>query len=185
MIEAVSWLGRGALAARQLDRADSYAAEARKLALEQLKQRKLDAEPHLPLALGSSIEVQAQVMAGRGERGEAVAFLRRDFEDLLVDFNSGAHSKEHSPSEPGRQARAGSRDKPLAGAQASAARPTARESASAVFLGALVLRLQAAGAGSGPPCRRVRSEGLLIMGPTQHYGYVAGGLDANPQQETA
>src|SRR5215831_5301895 len=56
MIEAVSWLGRGALAARQLDRADSYAAQARKLALAQLTRRKLDAEPHLPVALGASIE---------------------------------------------------------------------------------------------------------------------------------
>src|SRR6476469_6864408 len=54
LIEAVSWLGRGALAAGQLDRADAYAAETRKLAIDQLKRRKLDAEPHLPMALGAS-----------------------------------------------------------------------------------------------------------------------------------
>src|SRR5437016_3254230 len=78
MTEAVSWLGRGALAAKQLDRADAYAADARRLSLEQLTRRKLDAEPHLPLALGASIEVQAQVMDLRGERGEAVSFLRRE-----------------------------------------------------------------------------------------------------------
>src|SRR5262249_51929546 len=78
MIEAVSWLGRGALAAKQLDRADAYATEAHKLALEQLKRRGLDAEPPLPLALGASIEAQAQVMAGRGARDEAVAFLGRE-----------------------------------------------------------------------------------------------------------
>src|SRR6185369_9663082 len=77
IILAVSWLGRGALASKQLDRADAYAVEARRLALEQLKRRKLDAEPNLPLALGASIEVQAQVMAGRGARDEAVAFLGR------------------------------------------------------------------------------------------------------------
>src|SRR5437870_3207311 len=78
MIEAVSWLGRGALGVRQLDRADAYAAQARKLALEQLTHRRLDAEKHLPLALGASIELQAQVMDARGERGEAVNFLRRE-----------------------------------------------------------------------------------------------------------
>src|SRR5260370_8865716 len=78
MIEALSWLGRGALAAGQLDPADGYAERTRELALEQLSHRKLDAEPHLPLALGASIDVQAQVMARRGERGEAVAFLRRE-----------------------------------------------------------------------------------------------------------
>ena len=59
MIEALSWLGRGALAAGQTDRADAYAERTRKLALEQLAHRKLDSEPHLPLALGASIEVQA------------------------------------------------------------------------------------------------------------------------------
>src|SRR5260370_15204045 len=29
------------------------------------------------------------------------------------------------------------------------------------------------------------SRGLLVVGPTQHYGYVAGGADATPRQETA
>src|SRR5262249_3460817 len=78
MVEAVSWLGRGALAARQFDRADAYAAQARKLSLDQLTRRKLDAEPRLPNALGASIEVQAMVMDGRGERDEAVRFLQRE-----------------------------------------------------------------------------------------------------------
>src|SRR5260370_13858551 len=63
MIEAVSWLGRGALAARQLDRADAYAAETRKLALQQLTRRKLDDEPHLPGAMGASFAVPASLMA--------------------------------------------------------------------------------------------------------------------------
>src|SRR5256885_17256389 len=76
--EAISWLGRGALAAKQYDRADSYAVEARKLALAQLAKRKLDAETHLPLALGASIETQAFIMDAHGERGEAVQVLRRE-----------------------------------------------------------------------------------------------------------
>jgi thiol-disulfide isomerase/thioredoxin len=29
------------------------------------------------------------------------------------------------------------------------------------------------------------SQGLIVMGPTQHYGYVAGGADATREQETA
>src|SRR5688572_4400984 len=61
MIEAVSWLGRGALAAKQFDSAYGYAEKARELSLAQLKKRKLDAEPHVPLALGASMEVQAHV----------------------------------------------------------------------------------------------------------------------------
>src|SRR4029077_7694773 len=44
------------------------------------------AEPHLALALGASIEVQAQVMAGRGERGEAVVFLRRELQTYWMTY---------------------------------------------------------------------------------------------------
>src|SRR2546423_460940 len=75
MLEALSWLGRGALTGQQYEAAEKYAAETRKLALEQLAKRKLDAERHLPIALGASIEVHAQVLAAKGERGEALTFL--------------------------------------------------------------------------------------------------------------
>src|SRR5271170_1216749 len=78
MIEALSWLGRGALAAKQWDKAEAYAKETERLALEQLKKRPLDAEGHLPIALGAAIEVEAQVMNQRGERSAAVAFLRTE-----------------------------------------------------------------------------------------------------------
>jgi hypothetical protein len=78
MIEALSWLGRGSLTAKQLDQAESYAQETQRLALAELKKRPLDAEPHLPLALGAAIEVQAQIMNERGQRTEAVAFLRKE-----------------------------------------------------------------------------------------------------------
>src|SRR5580704_5764666 len=72
---ALSWLARGELAAKQLDRADSYAVETRKLADQLLHTRKLDADPWLPTAVGAAIEVHAQVLAARGERSDAVTFL--------------------------------------------------------------------------------------------------------------
>src|SRR5450631_1422383 len=62
MIAALSWLGRGALDAKQLDKADAYAKETERLSLAELKKRPLDVEPHLPLALGAAIEVEAQVL---------------------------------------------------------------------------------------------------------------------------
>ena len=46
------------------------------MALEQLKQRSLDAEPHLPIALGAALEVQSQVLAARGQRTQAMAVLQ-------------------------------------------------------------------------------------------------------------
>src|SRR5712692_1748177 len=76
LLEALSWLGRGALAAKQLEKAEAYANQTQQLALEELKRRPMDAEPHLPIALGAAIEVQAGVMNQRGEHNEALAFLR-------------------------------------------------------------------------------------------------------------
>ena len=74
-LEAYSWLGRAALDQGQYDQAAAYAKETKTLALEHLKQRPLDAEPHLPLALGAALEVQAQVLAARGQRTQAIVLL--------------------------------------------------------------------------------------------------------------
>ena len=53
-LEALSWLARGDLITRQFDRADAVAKETEKLAVQSLATRPLDAEPHLPLALGAA-----------------------------------------------------------------------------------------------------------------------------------
>ena len=75
-IEAYSWLSRVALDDRQYDQAAAYAKQTKALVLEQLKQRPLDAEPHVPMALGAVLEVQSQVLAARGQRTQAVALLQ-------------------------------------------------------------------------------------------------------------
>ena len=75
-IEAYSWMARAALSARDYDQAAAYAKQTKSLALDQLKKRALDAEPHLPLALGAAIEVQAQVLAARGDRTQAAGVLQ-------------------------------------------------------------------------------------------------------------
>src|SRR5690242_14879042 len=75
LTEAISWIARGALDANQLDLADRYASQTRSLVAAQSKGRPLDAEPHLALALGAAIEVQAQVLAARGQRSKALALL--------------------------------------------------------------------------------------------------------------
>src|SRR5581483_9681435 len=73
---ALSWLARGALTAKQLDRAESYAADTQKMALAVLGMRRIDADPWLPIAVGAAIEVHASVLAARGEIPEALAYLR-------------------------------------------------------------------------------------------------------------
>src|SRR5580700_8203926 len=75
-LEANSWLARGALDQGQYEQAAAYAKETQKEAQELLKQRPLDAEPHLPVALGAALEVQAQVLAARGQRTQAVVLLQ-------------------------------------------------------------------------------------------------------------
>ena len=67
---------RAALDQGQYDQAAAYAKQTKALVLEQLKQRPLDADPHLPIALGAALEVQSQVLAERGQRTQAVALLQ-------------------------------------------------------------------------------------------------------------
>ena len=67
-VEAYSWMARAALDAGQYDQASAYAKETKTLVLEQLKQRGLDAEPHLPMALGAAFEVQSQAWPPEGRK---------------------------------------------------------------------------------------------------------------------
>jgi thiol-disulfide isomerase/thioredoxin len=185
MIEAESWLGRGALAARQYDKADGYAAQTRKLALEQVAHRKLDAEPRLPLALGASIEVQAQVMAARGERGEAVLFLQRELKTYAAtSIRVRIQKNIHLLSLEGKAA------PPLDVSHWLGPKPATLEG----LRGRPVILFF--WAHWCPDCKKeaplmariassYAARGLIVMGPTQHYGYVAGGADATRDQETA
>ena len=78
VIEAISWLGRGAFAEGRADRAEQYAAEAQRLAVAALGSRSVDADAKLATAVGAAIETQAQVTAGRGARSDAIVFLERE-----------------------------------------------------------------------------------------------------------
>jgi thiol-disulfide isomerase/thioredoxin len=75
-LEAYSWLGRAALEQHQYEQAAGYAKQTKTMAADLLKQRPLDAEPHLPIALGAALEVEAQALAARGQRTQAVAALQ-------------------------------------------------------------------------------------------------------------
>lgn len=77
MLEALSWVARGALEAKDLSRAEAASKRTYDLSLAQLKKRKLDADGSLPTALGAAIEVHAQVLAQRGQRPAAVQYLQK------------------------------------------------------------------------------------------------------------
>jgi thiol-disulfide isomerase/thioredoxin len=185
MIEAVSWLGRGALAAKRLDNAYEYAERARELALAQLKVRRLDAESHLPLALGASIEVQAHALAGKGELGEAVSFLRRELETYRgTSIRTRIQKNLHLLSLEGKPA------PPLdvttwVGPKPS---PLSRLKGKAVIL-FFWAHWCSTCKGQIPDLVKVAStyapKGLIVVGPTQHYGYTSQLESASREQETA
>jgi thiol-disulfide isomerase/thioredoxin len=77
--QAVSWLARGALAAKNYDSADKYASQARQLALTALGSRNLDSDTWLQGAIGNAIDVHAGVLSARGDTAGAVAYLRSEF----------------------------------------------------------------------------------------------------------
>ena len=79
-LEAYSWLARGALTSKRYDQAERYAAETKRQSIALLKARKLDDEPHLPIALGAAIEVQGQVYAARGDRARALEYMNDELE---------------------------------------------------------------------------------------------------------
>ena len=74
-LEALSWLARGALSARQFELANRYATEARDLASPALTSATGDTRIHLQTTLGTAIEVLAAVLVEQGARSDAIHLL--------------------------------------------------------------------------------------------------------------
>ncbi len=182
---AVSWIGREALRNKDYEAAERYAGRTRKLAVELLERRELDADKRLPIALGASIEVMAQVMAARGELSEAIAFLNGELErwretSIRARIQKNIHllSLEGKPAPPLELERhIGPRPAPLGRLKGKV----------------LLLYFWAHWC---PDCRsqapilaqleqRYGDQGLEIIGPTKPYGFIAGGRDATESEEIA
>jgi thiol-disulfide isomerase/thioredoxin len=183
-VEALSWLARDALAARSLERADKWAEETLTLAAGLLKGRALDGDRWLPIAVGAAIEVHAQVLDAQGDRGGAVTFLNEQMESFRgtsivtrIQKNLNLLSLEGKPAPPLELERwIGSRPQPLS-----------------ALKGKVVLLFFWAHwcgdcKGEAPVLAQIRehygSRGLVVVAPTQLYGYVAGGEQAPPEEES-
>jgi thiol-disulfide isomerase/thioredoxin len=183
-ILAYSWLGRGKLAARQWDAADAYAEQTIKLVTAGLRKRPLDAEAQLPTALGAAIEVHGHALNGRGQRAEAVAYLTGELKRwratsirTRIQKNINLISLEGKVA-PAIEMKEFIGDQPVSLA-ALKGKPVvlffwAHWCSDCKRQGPILARLQ----------KEFASKGLLVVGPTQRYGYVANGEDAAPAQET-
>ncbi len=184
-LEADSWVGRGRLFAKSYQAALDNAAEVRQSCLKLLTGRKLDAESSLPEALGASIEVTGQALAGLGRRDEAVTFLRAEMEKWrTTSIGARIQKNINLLSLEGKPAPALDISKSVTGPQL---RPLSAHAGHPVLLFfwahwcsdckqeiGVIRQVEAA----------FKAKGLEVIAPTQHYGYVAGGIDAPPSVET-
>ena len=184
-VEAYSWMGRAALGARDYDQAAAYAKQTKALVLEQLKQRPLDAETHLPLALGAAIEVESQVLAARGERTQAAAVLQAALKTYgTTSIRARLQKNLNLLSFEGKPAPA------LKGEQFLGSKPPVL----AQLKGSPVLLFFWAHwcgdcKAEAPIITQLRTEyaskGLTVLGPTRLYGYTAQAENAAPSDELA
>jgi thiol-disulfide isomerase/thioredoxin len=184
-LEALSWLGRAALAGKRLDAAYKYAADAYDLAVQRSKARGLAGDPSLENALGAAIEVQAHVRAEQGRRSDAVYFLRRELDTyrnsplhMRIQKNINLLSLEGQPAPP------------LAVGQ-EIGRPTP---GLASLKGKVVVLFfwahwcadcKAQGPILSSLLERHGAAGLTIVAPTQRYGYTVKRAPATPEAELA
>jgi thiol-disulfide isomerase/thioredoxin len=176
-------IARAKLSLGQVAAAESYARQTEQLCRQVLQGRALDAEPRLPLALGGALEVEAQARAKDGDRAAALTLLRaalREFGNtslrarLQKNFNLLTLEGKPAPQlvVPQYLGRRPSLLRNLRG------RPVllffwAHWCSDCKHEAPIISRLQA----------EYRPKGLVLLGPTQRYGYAAGGEPAGPQAE--
>jgi thiol:disulfide interchange protein DsbD len=180
---ALSWLARGELATAQLANAESHAKETYEMATAMLTSRSLDQEPSLPIALGAAIEVMAKVRAQRGATAEALAFLHRERAtyagtsiEIRIHRNINLLSLEGTTAPPLDLAE-----------HLGPTPPTLGQLKGKVVVLFFWAHWCADCKAQAPLLERLtatyKRQGLAILAPTQHFGYVAGGQIASAADE--
>ena len=176
-LAALSWRARGALAAGQLDAAERHAEETYQLA-EPLLRKGVDQDADLPIAVGAAIEVLAQVQAQRGARTEAIGFLNGE-----LQRHRGTSIEKRIQKNANLLTLEGTVAPPLDLKEYLGAAPPTL----AALKGKVVLLFfwahWCSDCKSQAPvladlATRFGPQGLVVVAPTQRFGYVAGGQPA-------
>ena len=183
VIEAISWLGRGALAERQLERAEKHAIEAYTLAVKSLGTRPVDSDAKLATAIGAGMEVQAQVSAAQGARSEAVTYLQRELDKYRhTSLVKRIHKNINLLSLQGVPAPALDLSETI-GRRRPEVDATKGKVVVLFFWAHWCPDCKTQGPILAKLLAKYESDGLTIVAPTQRFGYVAGGRPASPGDE--
>lgn len=181
---ALSWLARGELGASRYQEADAYAGEARRLAGKLPGAHEPDRDQRLATAIGAAIEVHAQVLAARGERTQAVAYLRSELTSFArTDLAERIQKNINLLGLIGTAAPALDEANWLGPQPASLA--ALRGHPVLLFFWAHWCPDCKAEAPALAQIERVYGpKGLVVIGPTRLYGYAAQGEPVTPAEET-
>jgi thiol-disulfide isomerase/thioredoxin len=177
VLEAMSWMARAELGRKNLDQAEKWSQDTYQLSAAEAKKHPLSRDPNAPLALalGASIEVEGEVMAARGERAGAVAYLQ---DEVKKYYGTSIHARiqkvVNELSLEGKPA------PPLAGLAIPKGKP-----AFLFFWAHWCPDCKAEAADLKKLKAEFVPKGLVFLAPTQKYGYAAGGQDATPEAETS
>ncbi len=170
--EAVSWQGRDALARKDYARAEAFAAEAYQFS----HGRDISKDEHLQIALGAAIEVHAQALAQQGQRADAVTYLRQQLKIYYatpirtrVQKNLNLLNMEGKPA-PALNATVWLGGKP----------PVTKGHPVLLFFWAH----WCADCKAEGPLLALLPKDVVIIAPTQHYGYMGAVENVPPAVET-
>jgi thiol-disulfide isomerase/thioredoxin len=182
-LEALSWVARGQLSAGHADEAIQQAEDIQRSSQTALSTRTLDSEPHLPLALGAAYEVEAEALRSQHKLSEAIQLLQ-----TAVRKFHGTSIVERLQKNINLMTLEGKRMPPLRATEWIGAKGNP-----AAWQGKVLLLLFWAHWCSDckiqvPVIAKLAAEfepkGLVVVAPTERYGYTMDDDHAPPAKET-